>query len=59
MKKIKERYSGDKSKNFWKTINNLKIDGNHQELYSLGVALQNFEGYVLRQLENAIDDEKK
>ena len=58
MKKIEERYSGDKSKKFWRRVNKLKKEGNHQELYSLGVALQNFEAYVLIQLENAIDDEK-
>jgi len=51
-------YSNDASRPFWNAVNDLKNDADKQEIYSLGVALQNFESYVLRQLQNKIDDEK-
>lgn len=52
MKTIKCKYSGKESIEFWDRVNALK-DSDQQELYSLGVALQNLEGQVLNQLENA------
>lgn len=48
-KKVKYRYSGDKSKRFWKIINKLPLL-EQNELFSLGVALQNLEGFVLKRL---------
>lgn len=51
-------YSKDGSRPFWNAVNSLKNESNRQELYSLGVALQNMEEYVLRQLQNAIRDDK-
>lgn len=50
-------YSGDKSKSFWQAVNDLANDADRQELYSLGVALQNFESYVLKQLQFKITHE--
>ncbi len=47
-KKIKPNYSGKKSNDFWNKIATLKK--NHGEMYSLGVALQNLEHQVLKQL---------
>lgn len=46
------RYSGNKSKVFWKRVNKLR-KGDWQEMFSLGVALQNMEQYVLKQLAQA------
>jgi hypothetical protein len=53
------RYSGDESIDFWDVVNGLKSESNHKELYSLGVALQNFEHYVLQKLANALIDEEE
>lgn len=43
------RYSGDESKDFWNAVNALP-KRSRGELYSLGVALQNLEGFVLKRL---------
>ncbi len=43
------RYSGDESKDFWNAVNELPRRS-RGELYSLGVVLQNLEGFVLRRL---------
>jgi hypothetical protein len=55
-KRIAYHYSGDNSKKFWNTINSLmdKKDKREywNELYSLGVALQNLEDHVLRRLRS-------
>lgn len=55
-KKLKHRYSGDKSTKFWDVVNSIENEADKQELYSLGVVLQNLESYVLRQLYNATGD---
>ena len=48
------RYSGDKSQWFWNRVNSLDHDSHAwHTVYSLGCALQNLEGFVLRQLLNA------
>jgi len=53
--RMRTRYSGPKSEKFWSRVNSL---GKRQgELYSLGVALQNLEGFVLKQLEIAEAEE--
>lgn len=52
-KKLEYRYSGEKSHKFWDIVNSIKHEPDKQELYSLGVALQNMEEYVLKQLKNA------
>ena len=52
---MKPRYSGDKSKRFWKMVRTI-LDVDEAEwkaLYSLGVALQNLEDVVLRRLKAA------
>lgn len=49
---VKPHYSGDKSEKFWKQIGQLK-QGDHREVYALGVALQDLEGRVLTALRNA------
>lgn len=49
---VKAHYSGNASKDFWNIVNAIKDDADRQELYSLGVALQNMEGYVLKQLQH-------
>ena len=43
------RYSGDESKDFWNAVNALPRRS-RGELYSLGVALQNLESFVLKRL---------
>jgi hypothetical protein len=45
---FKPRYSGDKSRKFWDKIDKL----NHESAYSLGVALQDIESSILRQLNS-------
>jgi len=55
---MKAHYSGPLSKSFWKKVNNIKRESDRQEIYSLGVALQNFEGYVLRQYKMIQMDRK-
>jgi hypothetical protein len=52
-------YSGNNSKSFWQAVNDLTNDADRQEIYSLGVALQNFESYVLKQLQFKIIHEKE
>ena len=49
--KIKPKYSGKRSRKFWNAINSIENECDQDELYSLGVALQDLEGYVLKQLE--------
>jgi len=49
----KHYYSGNASKKFWEAVNSIKNKANRQEVYSLGVALQNLEEYVLRQMHNS------
>jgi hypothetical protein len=48
---MKPRYSGPKSRKFWKRINQLRGRKN-DEAYSLGVVLQGTEKTVLRLLKN-------
>ena len=47
---VESHYSGNASKPFWGIVHSLKNDADRQELYSLGVALQNHEEHVLRAL---------
>lgn len=49
---VRHQYSGNASKDFWNIVNSIKNEADRQELYSLGVALQNMEEYVLRQLQH-------
>jgi hypothetical protein len=50
IKKLKYHYSGDASHDFWDLIN--KIDGpKHDTFYTLGVALQELEEYVLGRIQ--------
>ena len=50
-KKITYHYSGKKSELFWRMVNSLP-EPEHDLMYSLGVALQNHEGHVLREMES-------
>lgn len=52
---IRPKYSGKESKEFWHIVSSLETESDRQEVYSLGVALQNMEQYVLKQLGNAIN----
>lgn len=45
---ISHRYSGLKSEKFWKLV---RASKNKNELYSLGVALQNLEELVLKRMK--------
>ena len=54
MAKIKHFYRGAKSKRFWKRINALK---NSENMYRLGVRLQNLEEHVLEELLRAEGEE--
>jgi len=51
--KIKHRYSGEKSKDFWNVVNAINSK-EHGELYSLGVVLQNLEEFVLKRLKDCM-----
>ncbi len=48
---LEHRYSGHRSKEFWEVVNSLK-GADWNEMYSLGVVLQNVEGDVLRMLKH-------
>ena len=50
-KPLTHRYSGEKSKRFWKFVNSLK-EPYRTELYGLGVVLQNIEDHVLKRLKD-------
>lgn len=50
-KKLQSHYSGAQSVAFWKEINRFRGTAKHEELYRLGVLLQNIEGDILRQIE--------
>ena len=55
MKEIKPKYSGKLSIEFWNIVNNeIRDEADRQEIYSLGVALQNLECYVLKRLNDSI-----
>lgn len=58
-KKIVSHYSGKKSKKFWNKINNDLGIIERNELYSLGVCLQNLEGFVLKRLSECEPKKKK
>jgi len=58
-KKIVTHYSGNKSKKFWKIINEDLGIIERNELYSLGVCLQNLEGFVLKRLKESMPENKK
>ena len=47
------KYGGDLSKPFWDAVNSLQGD-DHSSLYTAGTLLQNMEGDILNQLENAL-----
>jgi hypothetical protein len=51
-KKLKLHYSGKESKRFWDIINNKLPPDNQDAAYSLGVALQNLEGQVIKYILN-------
>ena len=56
---MKAHYSGKKSKKFWKIINEDLGIIERNELYSLGVALQNLEGFVLKRLNDSLPNDHK
>ncbi len=49
-------YSGKKSKKFWRRIG--KLETFHDELYHLGIILQNLESFVLSKLREVERKEK-
>jgi hypothetical protein len=49
---IQRSYSGDRSEAFWARIKAIKPYAKWQAAYTLGVALQNLEGEILRQIES-------
>lgn len=58
--RLRHKYSGEDSKLFWKLIN--AMGERQQEFYSLGVVLQNLEGWILTQMKyeapNFVEDEQ-
>ena len=56
VKYLEHHYSGPKSIDFWKSV--WKLKKHHDELYSLGVILQDVEGKVLNILESSLEEEK-
>jgi Lar family restriction alleviation protein len=56
--KLRCRYSGKNSEQFWKKINNLP-EAKKDEIYLAAVILQNTEGSVLKALNNINQEELK
>lgn len=59
MKKPKYRYSGDKSRKFWKRISRFSGLPPHDALYTAGCELQNLEEAVLTMLKLAEAEKDK
>ena len=53
--KIRKYYSGKASKDFWDAVKIIKNESDRQEIYSLGVALQNLEEYVIKRLNDVLE----
>lgn len=51
------QYSGEKSRKFWDEVGGLG-ESDNQELYSLGVCLQDLEHYVLKRLTQCQQEEE-
>ncbi len=56
-RELKYRYSGKKGKKFWNIVNGFP-ESERSEMYSLGVALQNLEGQVLKRMSEILTDIK-
>ena len=54
--KIRKYYSGKASKDFWDAVKIIKNESDRQEIYSLGVALQNLEEYVIKRFEDMLEE---
>lgn len=54
MKLPNKKYSGDKSKKFWKAVNSITDEKKHQKVYGLAVKLQAQEDKVFTELEAAL-----
>lgn len=58
--RLRHKYSGEDSKLFWELVN--AMGERQQEFYSLGVVLQNLEGWILTQMKyeapNFVEDEQ-
>jgi len=55
---MKRRYSGDKSRKFWRIIADLHDSPEHDALYAAGCKLQNLEEEVLKAIEKAKKEKK-
>lgn len=53
---VRYRYSGKKSTKFWDIVGSIQNECDRRELYALGVALQNLEDFVLKQLNHVNSD---
>jgi hypothetical protein len=53
---VRYRYSGKSSSKFWDIVGSISNECDRRELYALGVALQNFEDFVLKQLKHVNND---
>ena len=53
------RYSGKKSKAFWKRVNAIKDPRQNEFVYFMGCCLQDLEGRTLQALERAEEGEPK
>ena len=51
--KLKPKYSGNWSRNFWARVNLIKPEKLHDAIYTAGCALQDHERRVLQMLANA------
>lgn len=51
---IQPRYSGERSRDFWQMVNHDVSEGDEDRLYALGVALQNLEHQVLKDLNESL-----
>lgn len=58
--KVEKHYSGKLSKKgFWNFVKIIDNESDHQEVYSLGVALQNMEEYVVKRINDVLEKEFK
>ena len=54
-KKLKPRYSGKKSNEFWNTINSIPNSSVADNAYLLGCVLREFEEDILERINNCIE----
>ena len=49
---LEAHYSGPNSRDFWNIVNSMPDEASRSSAYSLGVAIQNLEGQLLKQIHD-------